>query len=475
MDGECKFVLRIRPNTYYRIELPFETDEDKEKITEFKTVLDKVLRYEKTACPFARGFEVDIPEAPATSSPIPKRLPKPTEKAKKWHFDKTWVPERGQRPGTEESDSATTSSLEEDDRSSVDMSDFRDGASDSPVIKPAAPAPQVLSVPERAQKYQVLRSVTAPIDLLPSTIASTGPTQVADSPEIPDPVPSPPTTSTPELSPPADTVSIMSSADSFYSFAKTISRTPSPQYMDAQAHIDGNPWVEDYVHRVQNEYGDDVQTHKAYEDDTQKREDPVQDIPTRGRDRHRRQVSDVTVRAPSIEQTQEPMPVTPTIDVRLSSAPSTPPLVSDSDDSLEPPFLDVPTPPDTIRLRRLTGATQRRAFSPMPPPQNLFRPPVSQAPRKQFTAALVRKTCEIILGPPAHLVALMLRIAAKVTDGAARFNNYRFRRSNERMAGSWESSDEEWEEDDYGIPLRTLDEPSSTTRNRAGSSGLEVD
>lgn len=463
--------MRIRQNSYYRIELPFESEQDKEKIAEFKTVLDKVLRYEKTPCPFARGFVVELPKAP--TSPIRKRSVKPTGKAKKWHFDKTWVPENGQRPVVEESDSGTTSSLEEDDHPGVIMAELKDGAADSPSGTSQAPVPQLLSVPERVQKFQVLRSVTAPIEQLPSAKISSSTPERAQSPKLPELLPSPPPSSPPEPSPPADTVSIMSSADSFYSLGKTISRTPSPPYMDAQADIDGNPWVEDYVYNVSNDYEEDSQTRKDNEELTQKREDPVEDTPTRGRDRHRRQISDVTVRAPSTEETQEAVPVTPTIDVQPSSAPSTPPLVSDSDDSLEPPFLDVPTPPDTIRLRKLTGATQRRAFSPMPPPQNLFRPK-AQAPTKQFTAALVRKTCEIILGPPAHLVALMLRIAAKVTDGAARFNNYRFRRSSERIPCSWESSDEdEWDEDDFGIPLRTLDEPA--TRKRAESSGLEVD
>ena len=48
------------------MELPFETDDDKAKIEQFKTVLSQVLQYEKTQCPFRQSFEVDLPERPKT-------------------------------------------------------------------------------------------------------------------------------------------------------------------------------------------------------------------------------------------------------------------------------------------------------------------------------------------------------------------------------------------------------------------------
>ena len=62
VDGQSVFVLRIRQGSYYRMELPFETDEDKAKIEQFKSVLSQVLHFEKTQCPFTRNFEVDLPD-----------------------------------------------------------------------------------------------------------------------------------------------------------------------------------------------------------------------------------------------------------------------------------------------------------------------------------------------------------------------------------------------------------------------------
>ncbi|KAL4775677.1 inheritance of peroxisomes protein 1-domain-containing protein [Aspergillus nidulans var. acristatus] len=62
VDRESTFVLRIRPLTYYRIELPNETEPDKELVAQMKDALSKILRYEVTPCPFKRGFTVEIPE-----------------------------------------------------------------------------------------------------------------------------------------------------------------------------------------------------------------------------------------------------------------------------------------------------------------------------------------------------------------------------------------------------------------------------
>jgi hypothetical protein len=151
-----------------------------------------------------------------------------------------------------------------------------------------------------------------------------------------------------------------------------------------------------------------------------------------------------------------------------SSAPSTPPLVSDSDDdSVDSPEMNIATPPDAIRMKRLTGASQRRAFSPMPQPKNLFIPSKPATIGSQFTSALVRKTCELVLGPPSHLVSLMLRIAAGISNFG--FSSYRVRRQ-EKIPCSWESDDEpEWpEEDDFGIPLNNIGDPTQRRRTYLG-------
>lgn len=456
-------MLRVRQDAYYRIELPHETTEDTEKVDDFKKVLGQVLQYERTRCPFARGFEVEMPERPKTP---PRRRPKkPAEKAKKWTFDKTWMPENGPRPCTpvlEGSDAGTASSYEEDDTASV-CTDRSEPMPDTPATfaeaTPPKPAPKPmparrLSVAERTRTFEEKRSATVPTAQMAHRLSFSS----AAIPEQPEQKPKVEEDQTQVVSSRAplerkeSTQSIVSTVDSFYSVETSVPRSPTPPFLDAEAEA-ANPWA--------------VELRNAEEEG-------------RGRSKHRRQASELTLRQSSAHTVEE-APVTPTDDqattaptIRLSPAPSTPPLVSDSDDdSLGLPSLDVATPPDAIRMRRLTGATQKRAFSPMPAPQNLFCPPAN-GPRKQFTNALLRKTAEIVLGPPAHLVSLMLRIAAKISDGVFSFNTYRIRNITESIPGSWLSDDDEdeeedWaDEDDFGIPLRNLDEPASRRRGFAG-------
>lgn len=446
VDNQSVFVLRIRQDSYYRMELPYDTEEDKEKTSQFKSVLGQVLQYEKTQCPFTRGFEAEEIERPRTPPRKQLRRQPPTQKAKKWVFDKTWAPQNGPRPSTpslDASDSGTTSSYEEDDRSSIhtDLSEAMPESSPAiPDTTPSMPQPSMPSVAQRASVFQSLRAVTAPVGpgkgsslVSMEPIAELSPREQnhreAEKPILERQV--------------SDVPSLVSSVDSFYSPEPSGQSTPSPPFLDAEADL-LSPWAE---------------------------APPKPQSEVRGRSTHRRQISEVTVRSASQDYANSPTPFTPTVRFQPSSAPSTPPLVSDSDDdSVKLPSLDVSTPPDAIRMRRLTGASQRRAFSPMPHAQNLFYPQ-KRTPGRDFTDALVRKTYELVLGPPAHLVTLMLRIAQTISNGFG-FRTYRMQRT-EKIPCSWESDSEmDWaDEDDFGIPLNNVG--SSTVRRRTFSG--EVD
>ena len=91
IDGNSIFALRVRADTYYRIELPYETEEDKKFAEELKSVFVSILRYEKTACPFMRGFDVEFPESDEIT-PRSGRW-KNTEKARRWTLNRIWKPE----------------------------------------------------------------------------------------------------------------------------------------------------------------------------------------------------------------------------------------------------------------------------------------------------------------------------------------------------------------------------------------------
>ena len=76
VDGESKFVWRKGKLQYYRLELPTTTEEEKAKVEELKEAFAKVLKFEKTPCPFKRGFHVDLPDDAIT----PRRKGKWTKK-----------------------------------------------------------------------------------------------------------------------------------------------------------------------------------------------------------------------------------------------------------------------------------------------------------------------------------------------------------------------------------------------------------
>jgi len=100
----------------------------------------------------------------------------------------------------------------------------------------------------------------------------------------------------------------------------------------------------------------------------------------------------------------------------------------------------------------------------MPHPANLFTPP-ARTSKKQLSTALIQKTYALLLGPPAHLVALMIRIAARIANGASAAYPYNVSARGRKIPGTWESSgdeEDEWDEDDYGIPLSNVKSNSSS-------------
>lgn len=95
VDGVSKFALRVLPDTYYRIELPGTTEEDLKHIEEFRNVLGKVMHFERTSCPFARSNnDEELPELEDSRNKTFSR----SDKAKQWKLDKTygWKGETGE-------------------------------------------------------------------------------------------------------------------------------------------------------------------------------------------------------------------------------------------------------------------------------------------------------------------------------------------------------------------------------------------
>lgn len=70
-ENLSKFALQIRRPNYWRIEVPVADEEDTRRAAVLREILDKILQFEKTPCPFERDFTVQLPERPTT--PVKKR------------------------------------------------------------------------------------------------------------------------------------------------------------------------------------------------------------------------------------------------------------------------------------------------------------------------------------------------------------------------------------------------------------------
>ncbi|KAL5606311.1 hypothetical protein BROUX41_002726 [Berkeleyomyces rouxiae] len=84
LDEEgSRFVLQIRRPQYWRIELPLDSSDDCHRAELLRDVLNGILLFEKTVCPFERTFGVEIPEpSEPSASTLPKRqLWKPSDTA----------------------------------------------------------------------------------------------------------------------------------------------------------------------------------------------------------------------------------------------------------------------------------------------------------------------------------------------------------------------------------------------------------
>ena len=451
VDGESKFVLRIRAHTYYRIELPTETAEDRKQVEKLKAVLAKVLQFEVTPCPFKRGFYVELPEPPKTpmikrpwrpktrpgsESPMPSEElegieeltledslsvkndyddPDPTKK-----LTESALGDQKPEPALPSDDSSMESTDDElesaaTDDTGVTQKDWHDNTIEN-IDRSKGPT--------RPKPLRSGRAVTAPPHLTLRITPSESATNPVTIPQFRK-----------------ESSSISSSVDSFHSFHSPISPLPpSPTFPD---HTSSSAELEADI--------DVPQTHS-----------------------HKRDLSDLTIRAGSPEIWElNSVPSGESTYYSPPDVPTTPPLVSDAASIDEDHWSEVTTPSPTTEIRGRVLRSRRRTHSPLPSNSNLYAPysPRSHMSGHHLTTAILQRTCSLLLGPPVQLVALMLRIAAKIARGAFRGTSYRLGESGQKIPCSWDFSsdgsdetDDSWEEDDYGF---SLSRPTSSKGGQA--------
>ena len=420
-------MLRIRDNDYYRIELPNETPEDRRIAEELKEVLSKVLQYERTICPFDRGFTVELPESPKTPTQYrpwtPRTRPRPAAEISSQDHIKADEP-AGTISGN------VSEEITDDEKEEV-LSE--NTTSRTAAIKDLDDALDAVETPTRPKGLNGTRSVTAPPQLILKTLPPSSTMDLLSS----------------SISQDSDTASIASSVDSFYSlhsFHSPVSPLPpSPPYSDPPSP----------PQKIDFDLGIDVARSRQ----------------------HKRDASELTVTAESFGMAEDSStPTWPQIDGPSTPLdPETPGLTTDgaSQSSSLWPEAVTPSPRTALRHRR------RRALSPLPPPANLYSPQ-ARLSGHHLTTAILQKTCSLLLGPPVQLVALMLNIAHRIARGAFYTSSITIGDQGQVVPGTWDQSDAEtedgeaWAEDDYGISLRELRPRTSRLRGAEGSNERDV-
>ncbi|KAE8450058.1 hypothetical protein EG329_007198 [Mollisiaceae sp. DMI_Dod_QoI] len=538
VDGDSKFVLQIRPPQYWRIEVPNTNVEEKHAVEELKRVLEQVLRFEKTPCPFQRDFIVELPEEPQT--PIKKRPWRPVERPKNEDFSDE---DRSRTSSASPTPKRTSGPLEltvpplspvtsnrlpsplEDPHVPRLISEIEvlSQAQDTVPTLPANPLSEAQVTPDKYPNKCI--NNTGPLDanddfrnesLQPSLLESpqseykfdnyvdseedndsfsdatddTGLTPKANIQSCLQPLTIEPEREKPQAlqnctrsvtAPPV--LSLVTSPPSKH---RTKSTSPLRYSTIIESNSDFSSSVDSF-HSVQSWHSPLAPPSPPVSQPSSPAENypyPHENIVLPKRPLHTCGTSELTAPA------ETPRIWNVTADAALVSAtrslsppPKTPPtLVNDGSEKSDEELSEVATPPTVlpaIRHRATTSSnSRRRALSPLPPAVNLFSPPRRRS-RKLQTArhlptAIIQKTCEILMSPPSHLFHLMISIASKIAAG-----EWRGMLSNHGEAVHWDFEDEyggdAWFEDDYNMgPPRPQNKAKSTSSNATGGS-WEVD
>jgi len=519
VDGVSKFAFRVLPDTYYRIELPGETAEDLDLVEALKFTFKKVLFYERTPCPFARGFTVDLP---AEEVKIKKRNSVREGPAKKWRLQKahSWKPEGWEeelqrqsaasesRPGS--GDRSEASDAQEEDEEEDEASDeskeegqeqHRTAGITHPRLRPRALEPmrsvtapsqmqaqsitpsrvrsrvQAVESVDRAQKAEKVRFVME-VERRSSVRAkrpSTAPVALPPSP--PDSSIGPDLLASDDASIPEEETEIQTNEASEEEDAKDV----------------GNPGAELELEDIALPAKTDEDTAVEKESSTGSEAD---EIPTRSISQPRTPPGesgqpDSELRDEVVQYDEDSLP-RELEEISISSENQLETLESDLNSRMATP--SAPEDPYAaiqarIQARRSIGGTTTSfhpvSKSPTRKENSSTASSVSLASQQRsnksnrvqrqnsIAATLVNKAFAVFLGPPAHLVTMMLRIAARFSSGTFGSHSMFFVESPigspRRVPGSfyledeedrgWKSEEEEqvedWDEDDFGVPLRS--------------------
>lgn len=519
VDGVSKFVVRASPETYYRIEVPGETAEDLKLVEGLKETLKKVLSYEKAPCPFARTFTVDLPQE--TPEPKKKRRRHTEGKVKKWRLDHAygWKPENWE-PGMdepEEREEASASASGSDGESSSQDETAEETAELNEGMQNVAVSPSA-----RARALQALRS--ASMSQQPA-MPSTPPPKLRPRAQETESMAAEDTTAGATRQDDSGAMTEPTRQDDNIIPIRTFQSIPTdmpPSPPDSSAGLDFSEHRHtldgglDIERIVEGDAEDDAVVEHATTGDSVPHDEAVPNDDEEEREGSQTQPSPQIIEV--VPHNVEPAPAEPHADdaevnagsedettstVHLSPSPSedrrsvTPPKRRPSS---EDPYAAIQA--RILARRSLSGTTSfyplhksptRESTSSNSSAATIVSNSASRSRRSQEDIATVmaRKAYSVILGPPAHLVAIMLKIAARFASGAFGMSGMFYVESPldspRKVPGSYhsqldgetmeavevhsEDEREAWEdeEDDFGIPL------PSNVRGLRARKGLGAD
>ena len=464
VDGASRFAMRIQ-QYIYRIELPCESTEDKIRIEELKIVLDKILMYEKTPCPFTRSFTVDLPEN--LPSPVTRKFSGAQGRARRWEFDKRWKPEGWESESDERRDAedagGNSQGTEDEEAVSSSRTPRTQKMRHMSVINDNDRRP---SVSMRAKRFEPARSVTAPLPH-PATPTPPSPLVKADtlheeqnsSQDQQDGRPAEPEKSHPSKD--DQSFSVSSSLESFRTAPTDPKTSPSSSPPTTPLSIEPeSPQTPQHPTQYPN-----ADPHAA----TKPKEPHVSDVSS---------TEDMPSKWTPIDPPTTPRrPASPAFTSPSTSPTTTPPGKQPS--SIPRPSTPHSPPNPTLSRDRSLYYHSPTSQSPTFQHASLQRPPPARSPLPNpyddevIPTAILSKTCALLLGPPSGLVAVMMQIAARIARSARDIGEwgaraYWFRPRRRRrtkkagdgevgvpgeaeklgVPGSWEDSDVEWVEED---------------------------
>lgn len=466
VDGVSKFAMRVLPNTYYRIELPGTTPEDLEYVEQLKKTLAKVLYYERTACPFQRGFGEDLPEMPSRNS---RRLSREfIEPAKRWRLDKVWRPEGAEleepqllhpnrspsRSDTERSEAEDNAIVEEESGTEQDT---------RPASREKAPQ---LSGPFPSKKPAAMRSVTAPPQLslessppskvnkvrkmagifdqtardtvspLTRPLSSATLSRLPPTPESADdhdlPLNSPDyhihediTSDNQSSSTPVKPVAVVADENDHPNITEPLIIV---EHVSDESELDESQDLSEMLSETHPET--DGTMHETLLPEETPGQAAAGATKSTGEESSTTTDFEQPALPSSVEETLPAQgatasPSTSTTETTCATFTASSPALSTTSVSTATSWSTLPvlTPSEATDLLR-----QRRTASPSSSPSlRSSSPPATQTPNKPTSTALtktspallVRKTCALFLGRPASLVATMLKIAARLVASGA--------------------------------------------------------